>query len=166
MTWAKTGDHTVFANLFCCWVAKLYPALLWLHGLQPARLLCPRDSPRQEYWTGLPFLPPGSSQPRDWTHISCIGRRILHHWATKEALSIKWVLLINLGGKSEIHFGLEAIFLGKTEVWGKVLNGANAQEDQLGEEKGNTRMCRIRHSSWNKISFRQMLWVGHFHSMD
>ena len=30
-----------------------------------------------------------SSWPRDWTHISCascIGRRILYHWATREAL--------------------------------------------------------------------------------
>ena len=30
----------------------------------------------------------GSSQPRDWTHvscISCIGRQILYHWATWEA---------------------------------------------------------------------------------
>ena len=27
---------------------------------------------RQEYWSGLPFPTPGeSSQPRDWTHISC-----------------------------------------------------------------------------------------------
>ena len=27
----------------------------------------------------------GSSWPRDWTHISCIGRRILYHWATRKA---------------------------------------------------------------------------------
>ena len=26
-----------------------------------------------------------SSQIRDWTHVSCIGRRILYHWATREA---------------------------------------------------------------------------------
>ena len=26
----------------------------------------------------------GSSQPRDGTHVSCIGRRILCHWATRE----------------------------------------------------------------------------------
>ena len=25
------------------------------HGLQPARLLCPRGFSRQEYWSGLPF---------------------------------------------------------------------------------------------------------------
>ena len=29
----------------------------------------------------------GSSQPRDRTHISCIGRGILYHWATWEAQS-------------------------------------------------------------------------------
>ena len=26
-----------------------------------------------------------SSQPRDQTHVSCIGRRTLYHWATREA---------------------------------------------------------------------------------
>ena len=29
----------------------------------------------------------GSSQPRDQTCVSCIGRQILYHWATWEALS-------------------------------------------------------------------------------
>ena len=28
-------------------------------GLQPARLLCPSGFSRQEYWSGLPFPPPG-----------------------------------------------------------------------------------------------------------
>ena len=32
----------------------------------------------------------GSSQARDQTHISCIGRRILCHWATREALNMPW----------------------------------------------------------------------------
>ena len=33
---------------------------------------------RKEYWSGLPFPPPGESAwPRDWTHVSCIGRQIL-----------------------------------------------------------------------------------------
>ena len=26
----------------------------------------------------------GSSQPRDWTYISCIGRQVLYHWVTRE----------------------------------------------------------------------------------
>ena len=27
----------------------------------------------------------GSSQPRNWTHISCISRQTLYHWVTREA---------------------------------------------------------------------------------
>ena len=35
----------------------------------------------------MPFPSPGDlPRPRDWTHISCIGRWILYHWATWEAL--------------------------------------------------------------------------------
>ena len=47
---------------------------------------------RQEHWGGLPFPSPGESSPhRDRTCISCgscIGRRILHHWATWKALIV------------------------------------------------------------------------------
>ena len=32
----------------------------------------------------------GSSRPRDWTWVSCIRRRILHHWATREAPLTQW----------------------------------------------------------------------------
>ena len=39
---------------------------------------------RQEYWSGFPFPSPGNL-PRDWTCISCIGRQVLHHWASREA---------------------------------------------------------------------------------
>ena len=31
---------------------------LRLHRLRPARVLCPRDLPRREYWSGLSFPPP------------------------------------------------------------------------------------------------------------
>ena len=42
--------------------------------------------PRQEYWSGLSFPSPGDlPQPRNWTHVSCSGRRILYHWVTREA---------------------------------------------------------------------------------
>ena len=43
--------------------------------------------PRQEYWKGLSFTSPGeSSCPRDQAWVSCIGRQVLYHWATREAL--------------------------------------------------------------------------------
>ena len=56
-------------------------------------------------WVVIPF-PRGSSQPRDWTWISCvscIGRLILYHWATWEACKIEkcyvkdnWVVLLKV----------------------------------------------------------------------
>ena len=35
-------------------------------------------------WVAISFSR-GSSRPRDGTHVSCIGRWILYHWATREA---------------------------------------------------------------------------------
>ena len=42
--------------------------------------------PRQEYWSGLLFPPPGDLlEPRDQTCISCTSRWILNQCATWEA---------------------------------------------------------------------------------
>ena len=46
-----------------------------VHGVFQARLL---------KWVSISFSR-GSSRPRDQTHVSCIGRRILYHWATRKA---------------------------------------------------------------------------------
>ena len=62
-----------------------------LMDCSPARLLCPWNSPGRSTVSGCHFLFWGSSQPRDWTCISwshCIGRQILDHWATWEALEL------------------------------------------------------------------------------
>jgi len=40
--------------------------------------------PRQEYWSVLPSPSPGDL-PDPGTRVSCIGRRILYCWATREA---------------------------------------------------------------------------------
>ena len=48
-----------------------------VHGILQARIL---------EWVAMPFSR-GSSQPTDWTHVfhvSCIGRWVLYHWATRE----------------------------------------------------------------------------------
>ena len=69
----------------CCLAYKLCPALLRPCRLQPARFLCLGFS-RQEYWSGLPFPPPGgSSWLRDWTHASCLAGRFF----TTEPLSVR-----------------------------------------------------------------------------
>ena len=53
---------------------------LWPHGLNgihQARVL---------EWVAFPFSR-GSSQPRDWTQVSCIVGRFFTSWTTREALS-------------------------------------------------------------------------------
>ena len=46
-----------------------------VHGIFQARIL---------EWVAIPFSR-GSFQPKDQTQVSCIGRWILYHWATREA---------------------------------------------------------------------------------
>ena len=42
--------------------------------------------PMQEYYSRLPFPSPGgSSQPKDWTHVSGFADRFFTDWATREA---------------------------------------------------------------------------------
>ena len=46
---------------------------LWLRGVYLARLLCPWNFSRQEYWSKLPFPPSGgSSWPSNSIHVSCV----------------------------------------------------------------------------------------------
>ena len=52
------------------------------HGLKSTRFLYPWDFPGKNTRVGFSR---GSSQPRDHTWISYIGREILYHWATREA---------------------------------------------------------------------------------
>ena len=49
------------------------------------QILCPRNSPGKNTGVGCISFSSGSSWPRDWTYISCIGKLILYHWATREA---------------------------------------------------------------------------------
>ena len=46
-----------------------------VHGISQARIL---------EWVAISFSR-GSFWPRDWTWVSCIGRQILYHWATRKA---------------------------------------------------------------------------------
>ena len=55
-----------------------------VHGILQARIL---------EWVPFPFSR-GSSQPRDWTHVSCISRRFFTNWATKGELYVKLKLTI------------------------------------------------------------------------
>ena len=50
------------------------------HKISQARIL---------KWVDISFLRE-SSRPRDQTRVSCIGRQIRYHWATREALNISY----------------------------------------------------------------------------
>ena len=50
-----------------------------VHGISQVRILD---------WVAVSFSR-GSSQPRDQTGVSYIGRRILYHWATKKVFRNK-----------------------------------------------------------------------------
>ena len=68
----------------------------------PARLLCPWNFPGKYTGVACLFYTRGSSQPRDWTQvscISCIGRWILYHWATWE---VRWEYQTTLPASWEI----------------------------------------------------------------
>ena len=69
-----------------CSVSKLCPSFCypWILACQAS---LPMGFSRQECWCGLPFPPPGDLADRAWVScISSIGRQILYHWATREAL--------------------------------------------------------------------------------
>ena len=81
------GDLVSVPPECCCWLVAQSCLTLCdpvncslpgssVHGISQARIM---------EWVAISFSR-GSSGPRDWTHISWIGRRILYHWATREAL--------------------------------------------------------------------------------
>ena len=70
----------------CACTRSLFLSWVWLFVTPRTVTLqapLPMGFPRQEYWSGLPF-PSRPSRPRDWTHVSCISRWILYHWAPSE----------------------------------------------------------------------------------
>ena len=87
-------QHTAFPVDPCCWKISFFfiaecvhvqlLSSVWLF-VAPWTIVhqdpLSMGFPRQEYWSELPFPSPG-----DQTHISCIGRWILYHWATREVL--------------------------------------------------------------------------------
>ena len=77
--WIKKMWH-IYTVEYCCWclVIQLCLTLLRPQGLQPARLLCPWDLPGKNTGVVAIFFSTGFSC------VSCIGRRILYHWATWE----------------------------------------------------------------------------------
>ena len=71
-----TSGHS--KPLLGCLVTRLCLTLLPPHGLSPARLLCPWDFPGKNTRVGCHFLLQIISWTRDWMHVSCTARGLLH----------------------------------------------------------------------------------------
>ena len=56
-----------------------------IHGQGACQASLSMGFPRQEYWSGLPFLLQGIFPPQGSTPHLLHCRWILHHWATREA---------------------------------------------------------------------------------
>ena len=75
----------------CCAYLSSHVPLFATHGLKPARLLCPWDSPGKNTGVGCHALLQGIFPPRDQTQVSCIVGRFFADWATREALMIMYI---------------------------------------------------------------------------
>ena len=53
---------------------------------------------------GLSLWYVGSSQIRDWTRVSCIGRQIIYHWASREAQEVCLILEVCFTGPGTCTF--------------------------------------------------------------
>ena len=80
-----TGSMDMWTGLVCL-VAKSCPTLCNLTDCSLLGSSVHGDFPGRNTGVGYHFLLQGSSQPRDQIRVSCIGRQILYHWATCEAL--------------------------------------------------------------------------------
>ena len=69
--------------------------LLHPHGMDPTRLFCLWGFPGRNTGVGCHFFLQGifSTQGLNRTHVSCIGRQVLYHWATREALYLPTLML-------------------------------------------------------------------------
>ena len=76
----------------CCLIAKLCPTLCYVMDCSPpGSSVCGISQARILEWVAISFSR-WSSWPRDWICVSCTGRRILYHWATREALKSSLLL--------------------------------------------------------------------------
>ena len=78
----------LYTYMCACSVTLVLPNSSWPHGLEPARLLCPQDSPSKKTGVGCHFflqgifLTQGLNSHLLWL-LYC--RWNLYHWATEEA---------------------------------------------------------------------------------
>ena len=85
--WAQDLNRVFYEKASrCSLVAKSYPTLPWLHGLcsPPGSSVHGILQARILVQVAISSSR-GSSWPRNWIHVCCIGRQVLYHWTTRKA---------------------------------------------------------------------------------
>ena len=91
--WTSPGQNTGVGSL------SLLQGIFPMQGLNPGLLHCRqilyllshKGNPRVLEWVNYPFSS-GSSQPRNWTGISCIAGRFFTNWAMREAHMTAYII--------------------------------------------------------------------------
>ena len=74
----------LWATREACWVAQLCLTLLWLHGLQPSRLLCPWDCPGKNTGVGCRFFLQEIFVTKGLNQCLLHCRRIVYHCTSRD----------------------------------------------------------------------------------
>ena len=99
------GSHACVLSRVCLWPHDCSYQGSPVHGIFQAKI---------QEWVAS-FFSRGSSWPKDRTHISWIGRRILQHWATQEA-TIAHRPVLTLQCTLQEHLILRRIWLTRWET--------------------------------------------------
>ena len=98
----------------------------------------------------------GSPRPRDWAHVSCIGRQILYFWATREAHVCLSALQIKSKGSASVS--LRSNLIGRQYDWQLSWSNLLQQEKgPCGEACCPAQGYKWDVSWWGKLS-RVLLW--------
>ena len=93
MDWTSPGQNTGVDSL--SFLQGIFPTQGLNSGLPHFRQilyqLSHKGSPRILEWVAYPFSS-GSSQPRNWTGVSCIAGGFFTNWAMREALLVDYIL--------------------------------------------------------------------------
>ena len=93
MDWNSPGQNTGVGSL--SFLQGIFPTQGLNSGLPHFRQilyqLSHKGSPRILEWVAYPFSS-GSSQPRNWTGVSCIAGGFFTNWAMREALLVDYIL--------------------------------------------------------------------------
>ena len=139
---------------FCVLITQLCSSL-WPHGLQPARLFCPWNSPGKNTEVGCHFLLQGifPTQGSNPSLLHC--RQILSHLSHQTRLLHPW----DFPGKStgvDCHFLLQGIFPTQGSNQGSAVHADALPSDWTGKPQKHSKRNQ-QQKIWSR---RMSQWAG------